>query len=128
MLGAIVIVLVILAIPPMILMSGMVVAAILGHTSTADAEARHEGSELIELKRELTGGEQARAGGRTLGPEPRSPAVAGSAEGWAGTPKGSGRLGEKAGKTRKRPRGGGRFQVARWVVLDRPRGMLGARS
>lgn len=51
MLGAVLIVLVILAIPPMILMSGMVVAAVLGHTSTTDAEARHEGSELIQLNR-----------------------------------------------------------------------------
>ena len=40
----------IILIPPLlILMPGMIVAAILGHTSTLDAEARFEGSELVEL-------------------------------------------------------------------------------
>ena len=51
MLGGIVIVVVLLAIVPMVLMSGMVVAAILDHVLTTDAEARHEGSELIDLNR-----------------------------------------------------------------------------
>ena len=51
MLGAIILVIALLAIPPMILMGGMVVAALLGHTSTDDAEARHAGSELIDLNR-----------------------------------------------------------------------------
>ena len=50
MLGGILIVVAILLIPPLlILMPGMIVAALLGHTSTLDAEARHEGSELIDL-------------------------------------------------------------------------------
>ena len=49
MLGGIVIVLVMLAIPPMVLMTGMVVAAVLDHSLTRDAEARHEGSELLAL-------------------------------------------------------------------------------
>jgi len=49
-LGAIAIVIAILVIPPLlVLMPGMIVAAILGHTSALDAEARYEGSELIEL-------------------------------------------------------------------------------
>ena len=51
MLGAILIVVALLAIPPMVLMSGMVAAAIIGHTTANDAEARHEGSELIALNR-----------------------------------------------------------------------------
>ena len=51
MLGGIVIVVVLLAIVPVVLMSGMVVAAILDHVLTTDAEARHEGSELIDLNR-----------------------------------------------------------------------------
>lgn len=38
-----------LAIPPMVLMSGMVIAAVLGWDLQADAEKRHEGSELIDL-------------------------------------------------------------------------------
>jgi hypothetical protein len=49
MLAGILIVLALLALPPMILMSGMVAAALIGHVSTKDAEARHEGSELIAL-------------------------------------------------------------------------------
>jgi hypothetical protein len=49
--GAVVIVVVLLAIPPMVLMSGMVMAAVLDHVLTDDAEARHEGSELIALNR-----------------------------------------------------------------------------
>ena len=51
MLGAILVVLAILALPPLILMSGMAVAAVIGHVGTTDAEARHEGSELIALNR-----------------------------------------------------------------------------
>jgi hypothetical protein len=47
--GAVLIVLALLAIPPMVLMTGMVVAAVLDHSLTRDAEARHEGSELIAL-------------------------------------------------------------------------------
>ena len=40
----------IILIPPLlILMPGMIVAAILGQTNTLDAEARFEGSELIDL-------------------------------------------------------------------------------
>jgi len=50
-LGGIVILVVLLAIVPVVLMSGMVVAAILDHVLTTDAEARHEGSELIDLNR-----------------------------------------------------------------------------
>jgi hypothetical protein len=50
-LGGIVIVIVLLAIVPVVLMSGMVVAAILDHVLTTDAEARHEGSELVDLNR-----------------------------------------------------------------------------
>jgi hypothetical protein len=50
-LGGIVIVVVLLAIPPLVLMSGMALAAILDHVLTTDAEARHEGSELIDLNR-----------------------------------------------------------------------------
>ena len=51
MLGAIIIVVVLLAIPPLVLMSGMAAAALIGHTAAKDAEARHEGSELIALNR-----------------------------------------------------------------------------
>lgn len=51
MLGAIIIVVVLLAIVPVVLMSGMIAAAILGEATTRDAEARHEGSELVELNK-----------------------------------------------------------------------------
>ena len=51
MLGAIIIVVVLLALVPVVLMSGMIVAALLGESTTRDAEARHEGSELVELNR-----------------------------------------------------------------------------
>lgn len=51
MLGAVLLVIVLLAIPPMVLMTGMVVAAVLGETTARDAEARHDGSELIALNR-----------------------------------------------------------------------------
>jgi len=50
-LGGIVIVVVLLAIPPMVLMSGMALAAVLDHVLTTDAEARHEGSELVDLNK-----------------------------------------------------------------------------
>ena len=51
MLGGIVIVVVLLAIPPMVLMSGMALAAVLDHVLTTDAEARHAGSELLDLNK-----------------------------------------------------------------------------
>ena len=51
MLGGIAIVVVLLAIPPLVLMTGMAVAAVLDHVLTTDAEARHEGSELVDLNR-----------------------------------------------------------------------------
>ena len=51
MLGGIAIVVVLLVIPPLVLMTGMAVAAVLDHVLTTDAEARHEGSELIDLNR-----------------------------------------------------------------------------
>jgi hypothetical protein len=50
-LGGIIIVVVLLAIPPVVLMSGMALAAVLDHALTTDAEARHQGSELIDLNR-----------------------------------------------------------------------------
>jgi hypothetical protein len=50
-LGGIAIVLVMLVIVPVVLMSGMAVAALLDHVLTTDAEARHEGSELIDLNK-----------------------------------------------------------------------------
>jgi hypothetical protein len=51
MLGAIILVVALLAIPPMVLMSGMIAAAVLGESTARDAEARFEGSELIDLNR-----------------------------------------------------------------------------
>jgi hypothetical protein len=48
-LGAIIIVVVLLAFVPIVLMTGMVVAALLGETTVQDAEARFEGSELLDL-------------------------------------------------------------------------------
>jgi len=51
MLGAVLIVLVLLAIPSILMISGMLVAIILGETNTGDAEARYEGSELLDLTR-----------------------------------------------------------------------------
>jgi len=51
MLGAIIIVVALLAIVPLVLMTGMAAAAVLGETTMKDAEARHEGSELIALNR-----------------------------------------------------------------------------
>ena len=50
MLGAIILAVVILVIIPVsVCMSGAVVAGILGWAAKDDAEARHEGSELIDL-------------------------------------------------------------------------------
>jgi hypothetical protein len=49
MAGAIIIVVVLLLIPVMVLMSGGVLSAVLGETMEVDAEARNEGSELLDL-------------------------------------------------------------------------------
>ena len=49
MLGAIILVVALLLIPVMVLMSGGIAAAILGFFLKTDADARHEGSELIDL-------------------------------------------------------------------------------
>ena len=50
MAGAVIIVLVVvIALPVTIMMSGALAAALIGTTAKADAEARHEGSELVEL-------------------------------------------------------------------------------
>ncbi len=49
MAGAIAIVVVLLVFPTMILMSGGVAAAIIGHFLQRDGEIRHEGSELLAL-------------------------------------------------------------------------------
>ena len=51
MLGAIILVVALLLIPVMVLMSGGIAAATLGFFLKSDAEARHEGSELIELNK-----------------------------------------------------------------------------
>ena len=51
MLGAIIIVVVLLLIPVMVLMTGGIASALLGFFLGSDAEARHEGSELIELNK-----------------------------------------------------------------------------
>ena len=51
MLGAIIIVVVLLAIVPAVLMTGMVAAGVLGETIAGDAEARYEGSELVDLNK-----------------------------------------------------------------------------
>ena len=51
MVGPILIVVALLVIPPLVLMTGMAVAAVIGETTVKDAEARHEGSELIALNR-----------------------------------------------------------------------------
>ena len=45
------IVVVLLLIPVMVLMSGGIASAVLGFFLKSDAEARHEGSELIDLNR-----------------------------------------------------------------------------
>lgn len=49
--AVIVIVAVALVLPVLIIMTGTVVAALLGHVMTRTAEQDHEGSELIELNR-----------------------------------------------------------------------------
>lgn len=49
MAGAIIIVVVLLLLPVLVLMGGAVASAILGQTLEVDAEARNEGSELLEL-------------------------------------------------------------------------------
>ena len=50
MLGAAIIVIVlVIAIPVGILMSGAIGAWIIGHFLRSDADARHEGSELVDL-------------------------------------------------------------------------------
>ncbi len=49
MAGAIIIVLVLLALPVIVLMSGGVASAILGQMLTRDGNRRHEGSELVTL-------------------------------------------------------------------------------
>jgi hypothetical protein len=50
-LGAIILVVVLLLIPVMVLMTGGIAAAALGWFLKSDADARHEGSELIELNK-----------------------------------------------------------------------------
>jgi hypothetical protein len=50
MLGAIIIVVVLLAIPVVLCMSGAVAAALIGWTLKDDAVARYEGSELLDLE------------------------------------------------------------------------------
>jgi hypothetical protein len=50
-LGAIILVVALLLIPVMVLMSGGIASAILGFFLKSDAEARYEGSELIELNK-----------------------------------------------------------------------------
>lgn len=47
--GVIAIVVVLLAIPVMVLMSGAVASGIIGHFLGRDADRRHAGSELLEL-------------------------------------------------------------------------------
>jgi hypothetical protein len=50
MIGAILMAVVIVVVIPVgVLMSGAVAAALLGTAATSDAEARYEGSELIDL-------------------------------------------------------------------------------
>lgn len=51
MLGAIVLIVAMVVFIPVVLMSGMVASAILGTLLKGDAEARHEGSELLDLNR-----------------------------------------------------------------------------
>ena len=52
MLGALIIAFVlIVGIPVMVMATSPLLAAAFGQTLTADAEARHEGSELIELNK-----------------------------------------------------------------------------
>jgi hypothetical protein len=49
MVGVIAIVVVLLLIPVIVLMSGGVLSAVLGFFLERDADARHEGSELLKL-------------------------------------------------------------------------------
>jgi len=49
MLGAAILVVAMLVFIPMVVVSGLVAASILGQTMTKDAEARFEGSELVDL-------------------------------------------------------------------------------
>ena len=49
MVGAVIIVVVLLLIPVLVLMSGGIASAILGHSLEHDAAVRNEGSELLEL-------------------------------------------------------------------------------
>ena len=49
MLGGIAIVVVLLLLPVAVLMSGAIAAAILGYVLKEGVEARHEGSELVDL-------------------------------------------------------------------------------
>jgi len=49
MAGAIIIVIVLLALPVIVLMSGGVVSAILGQMLTRDGNRRHAGNELVTL-------------------------------------------------------------------------------
>jgi hypothetical protein len=51
MLGAVLIVIALLLIPVGVILSGAVAAALLGWSLQTDAEARHEGSELIALNK-----------------------------------------------------------------------------
>ena len=51
MLGAILIVVALLLIPVVVLMSGGIASAILGFFLKSDADARYEGSELIDLNK-----------------------------------------------------------------------------
>lgn len=50
MAGAVLIVVALLLLPVLVLMSGGVASAIIGQLLTRDAEARHEGSELLHLE------------------------------------------------------------------------------
>ncbi len=51
MIGAVLIVIALLAIPVVLCMSGAVGAAILGWALKTDVDANHEGSELLELNK-----------------------------------------------------------------------------
>jgi hypothetical protein len=52
MIGAIVLaVVIVIVIPVGVVMSGAVAAALLGTAATSDAEARYEGSELVDLNK-----------------------------------------------------------------------------
>ena len=52
MAGAVILaVIIVIAIPVAVCMSGAVAAALLGWSLTDDAAARHEGSELVDLNR-----------------------------------------------------------------------------